>query len=216
MAYIGMAYIRMAYIVMALYGYGRRRRISRGRFSRSCRDGSGLSRWRVRTCPPACRYSSLYTCLDTCVGSQVYAHGYTHGCTHVSTHFGAQLRAHVHTDLSDFVAGSISALYRHRRRHVLCAGTGVPVLKMTSLERRPIPAHWTCRRRCRYRDTSPCTRAYRFLRFRCGVDCCGAGYVSLWLYIGSLSASPTACRLCGYGRAGTQNDRLGVPSAMPR
>ena len=27
------------------------------------------------------------------------------------------------------------------------------------------------------------------------------------LYIGSISASPTACLLCGYGRAGTQNDR---------
>ena len=30
--------------------------------------------------------------------------------------------------------GSISALYRHRRRHVLCAGMGVPVLKMTASE----------------------------------------------------------------------------------
>ena len=28
------------------------------------------------------------------------------------------------------------------------------------------------------------------------------------LYIGSISASPTACPLRGYGRAGTQNDRL--------
>ena len=27
-------------------------------------------------------------------------------------------------------------------------------------------------------------------------------------HIGSISASPTACLLCGYGRAGTQNDRL--------
>ena len=52
------------------------------------------------------------------------------------------------------------------------------------------------------------------------------------LYIGSISASPTACLLRGYGRAGTQNDRLGevvifeyrrvhtratdMPSAMPR
>ena len=30
------------------------------------------------------------------------------------------------------------------------------------------------------------------------------------LYIGSVSASPTACPLCGYGRAGTQNDHLAV------
>ena len=30
------------------------------------------------------------------------------------------------------------------------------------------------------------------------------------LYIGSISASPTACLLRGYGRAGTQNDRLSV------
>ena len=29
------------------------------------------------------------------------------------------------------------------------------------------------------------------------------------LYIGSTSASPTACPLRGYGRASTQNDRLG-------
>ena len=29
------------------------------------------------------------------------------------------------------------------------------------------------------------------------------------LYIGSISAAPTACPLRGYGRAGTQNDRLG-------
>ena len=29
------------------------------------------------------------------------------------------------------------------------------------------------------------------------------------IYIGSISASPTACPLRGYGRAGTQNDRLG-------
>ena len=28
-------------------------------------------------------------------------------------------------------------------------------------------------------------------------------------HIGSISASPTACPLCGYGRAGTQNDHLG-------
>ena len=28
------------------------------------------------------------------------------------------------------------------------------------------------------------------------------------LYIGPISASPTACLLRGYGRAGTQNDRL--------
>ena len=28
--------------------------------------------------------------------------------------------------------------------------------------------------------------------------------------IGSISASPTACLLRGYGRAGTQNDRLGA------
>ena len=50
--------------------------------------------------------------------------------------------------------------------------------------------------------------------------------------VGSTSASPTACLLRGYGRAGTQNDRLGeaghfesrhvharatdMPSAMPR
>ena len=31
------------------------------------------------------------------------------------------------------------------------------------------------------------------------------------LYIGSTSASPTACPLRGYGRAGTQSDRLGAP-----
>ena len=42
--------------------------------------------------------------------------------------------------------GPISALCRHRRRHVRCAGMGMPVLKMT-----PIPAQRTCRRRCRYR-----------------------------------------------------------------
>ena len=28
------------------------------------------------------------------------------------------------------------------------------------------------------------------------------------LYVGSISASPTACLSRGYGRAGTQNDRL--------
>ena len=33
--------------------------------------------------------------------------------------------------------------------------------------------------------------------------------VDLVLYIGSTSASPTACLLRGYGCAGTQNDRLG-------
>ena len=32
--------------------------------------------------------------------------------------------------------GSILALYRHRRRHVHCAGVGVLVLKMTALPRR--------------------------------------------------------------------------------
>ena len=35
----------------------------------------------------------------------------------------------------------------HRRRHAHCAGMGVPVLKMTALERRP--AQWTCSRRFR-------------------------------------------------------------------
>ena len=33
-------------------------------------------------------------------------------------------------------SGSISALSRHRRRHVHCAGMGMPVLKMSALERR--------------------------------------------------------------------------------
>ena len=32
--------------------------------------------------------------------------------------------------------GSVSALYRHRRRHVHCVGMGMPVLKMTASERR--------------------------------------------------------------------------------
>ena len=57
------------------------------------------------------------------------------------------------------------------------------------------------------------------------------GYLCM-LYIGSISASPTACLLRGHARAGTQNDRLGeavmfeylhvhtratdVPSATPR
>ena len=42
-----------------------------------------------------------------------------------------------------------------------------------------------------------------------GVDkASGLPYAAL-LYIGSISASPTACLLRGYGRAGTQNDRLG-------
>ena len=39
------------------------------------------------------------------------------------------------------------------------------------------------------------------------------------LYIGSISASPTACPSHGYGRAGTQNDRLSeavVSSTYPR
>ena len=36
------------------------------------------------------------------------------------------------------------------------------------------------------------------------------------LYIGSISASPTACLLRGYARAGTQNDRLGAARAYPR
>ena len=31
----------------------------------------------------------------------------------------------------------------------------------------------------------------------------------LCVYVGSMSASPTACPLRGYARAGTQNDRLG-------
>ena len=34
------------------------------------------------------------------------------------------------------------------------------------------------------------------------------------VYIGSISASPAACRLRGYGRAGTQNDRLGESFPM--
>ena len=37
----------------------------------------------------------------------------------------------------------------------------------------------------------------------------GAEYGGTRLYIGYISASPTACVLRGYGRAGTQNDRLG-------
>ena len=46
--------------------------------------------------------------------------------------------------------GSISALYRHRRRHI--AG-GEAVILSTGT---PIPAQWTCRRRCRYRaDIEP-------------------------------------------------------------
>ena len=49
--------------------------------------------------------------------------------------------------------GSISALSRHRRRRVHCAGMGVLVLKMTASPSTgtPIPAQLMCRRRCRDR-----------------------------------------------------------------
>ena len=52
---------------------------------------------------------------------------------------------------------------------------------------------------------------------RGGCDWRACRYPMGWLYIGSISASPTTCPLRGYGHAGTQNDRLGVdmPSAMP-
>ena len=36
---------------------------------------------------------------------------------------------------------SISALYRHRRRHAHCAGVGVPVLKMTASPRPPLTSY---------------------------------------------------------------------------
>ena len=39
----------------------------------------------------------------------------------------------------------------------------------------------------------------------------GWQFLEVQLYIGSISASPTACLLRGYGRAGTRNDR---PSSM--
>ena len=47
---------------------------------------------------------------------------------------------------------ALAVSYRHRRRHVHCAGMGMPVLKMTASPSTgmPVPAHWTCRRRCRY------------------------------------------------------------------
>ena len=45
-------------------------------------------------------------------------------------------------------------------------------------------------------------------------DCCADHFVAL--YIGSISASPTACPSRGYRRAGTQNDRLSeVVTAIP-
>ena len=43
---------------------------------------------------------------------------------------------HLHQASRAAPCRSILALSRHRRRHVHCAGTGVPVLKMTASERR--------------------------------------------------------------------------------
>ena len=47
-------------------------------------------------------------------------------------------------------------------------------------------------------DTHVCARRLLF----------GLGRLCPQLYIGSFSASPTACLLCWYGRAGTQNGRF--------
>ena len=53
-------------------------------------------------------------------------------------------------------------------------------------------------------------RAVQRSASRCGV--ChphhAARVAAVRFHIGSISASPTACQLCGYGHAGTQNDRL--------
>ena len=54
-----------------------------------------------------------------------------HMCADMPKDMCADMRGrHVYTQS----ASSISAPYRHRRRHVYCAGIGVPVLKMTASE----------------------------------------------------------------------------------
>ena len=56
------------------------------------------------------------------------------------------------------ILSSMSALHRHRRRHVHCVGIGVPVLFEAVIlsTGTPMPAQWTCRRRCRYRADMEC------------------------------------------------------------
>ena len=58
-------------------------------------------------------------------------------------------------------------------------------------------AQVACSRALLHRTGGSTHRLGHDLRYHCQV------------YIGSISASPTACPLCGYGRAGAQNDRLG-------
>ena len=113
--------------------------------------------------------------------------------------------------------GSISALHRHHRRACPLRGYGRAGREAVILSTgTPIPAQRTCRRRCRYRaETSPCatpssTRRAAERRWRARSSRACAPRAGYRLYIGSISASPTACPLRGYGRADTQNDRLSV------
>ena len=69
-------------------------------------------------------------------------------------------RAGMESRLDGLPAGTTSFetfIFRHRRRHVQCAGMGVPVLKMTTSEH-SIPVQRTCHRRCRDRADTPETR----------------------------------------------------------
>ena len=67
-----------------------------------------------------------------------------------------------------------------------------------------IPAQWTCRRRCRDIVMSVTASWHRKVR--------RASFIG---HVGSISASPTARPLRGYGRAGTQNDRLSLKVMTP-
>ena len=117
------------------------------------------------------------------------------------------------------------ALYRlcigHRRRHVHSAGTGVPVPKMTASERRSfcVPARpYLHNGRAVWLWPAPAHLPVLLLDALAavGVEAVVHGDVRVDRRvqpahdpIGSISASPTARPFRGYGRAGTQNDRLG-------
>ena len=104
-----------------------------------------------QTCRQRCRYRSdlglkhvcarLKSGLCTCPCARLCTYLHACACTHVYTRLSTHAYAHACKHVSGHISRRKVALYRHRRRHVHCAGMGVPVLKMT----------WTCHRRYRYR-----------------------------------------------------------------
>ena len=84
----------------------------------------------------------------------------------------------------------------------------VPVLKVTASEPSPRDGHAVGDAEMPINSDGICTHARTQVPPLVGGPFSAVAELRARIHIGSISASPTPCPFRGYGRAGTQNDRL--------